>query len=306
MAGGIINTGNYPSDLEPIGRHWFMDAEKSLDPLYSRLFESKNTSRKFEHDSIFGGLGLASVKPEGASVTYDSMVEGPEKVYTQATYANGFIITKEMKDFGQANIVMKNQASELRKSLEEKKEELLADVVDNAFDSSYTGADGKELCATDHPIQDGKTIRNELSSGTALSEAAIEQALIDIKDEMKDYRGKRVTKRARFLVVPTELIFDAQRILRTADRVGTADNDLNAIKSLGFLNEEIMHHHRLSDANNWFIKLDVPEGLKVYNSESPRFQADNDFDTFNMKFIGYERYAYGFSDYRTMFGSEVT
>lgn len=305
MAGGIITTGSYPSDLEPIGRHWFMDAEKSLDPLYSRIFEEKSTARKFEHDSIFGGLGLASVKPEGASVTYDSMVEGPEKVYTQATYANGFIVTKEMKDFGQAKIVMKNQASELRKSLMEKKEELLADVLDNAFDSSYAGADSKELCATDHPIQDGLTIRNELTTGTALSEAALEQAMIDIKDEMKDYRGKRATKRARFLIVPTELVFDAQRILRSSLRVGTADNDLNAISSLGMLNEDIMHHHRLSDANNWFIKLDVADGLKVYQSEAPRFQADNDFDTFNMKFIGYERYAYGFSDYRCLFGSEV-
>lgn len=305
MAGGIITTGSYPSDLEPIGRHWFMDAEKSLDPLYVRLFEEKSTKRKFEHDSIFGGLGLASVKAEGASIAYDSMVEGPEKVYSQATYGNGFIITKEMKDFGNDNVIMKNQASELRKSLLEKKEELLVDVVDNAFDSSYVGADSKELCATDHPIQDGKTIRNELSTGTALSEAALEQALIDIKDEMKDYRGKRVTKNARFLIVPTELAFDAQRILKTVNRVGTADNDLNAIKSLGFLSEEVMVHHRLSDANNWFIKVDVSDGLKVYQSEAPSFKAENDFDTFNMKFIGYERYAYGFSDYRCLFGSEV-
>lgn len=303
MAGGIITTGSYPSDLEPIGRHWFMDAEKSLDPLYKRIFEDRNTKRKFEHDSIFGGLGLASVKSEGESVAFDSMVEGPEKVYTQATYANGFIITKEMMDFGQADIVMKNQAMELRKSLEEKKEELLADVLDNAFSTVSTGADGKELCATDHPIQDGKTISNELATGADLSESSLEQMLIEQKDEMKDYRGKRVTIGTKHLIVPTEEVFNAERILKTVDRVATADNDINAIRHLGLLREDIMHHCRLSDADQHFIKCDVKDGLKVYTSEAPTFRSDNDFDTFNMKFIGYERYAYGWSDYRVLFGN---
>ena len=302
MAGGIITTGSYPSDLEPIGRHWFMDAEKSLDPLYTRIFEEVGTNRKFEHDSIFGGLGLANVKAEGASVQYDSMIEGPEKVYTQATYANGFIITDEMKKFGQADIIMKNQSSELRKSLMEKKEELLADVLDNAF-TSAVGADGKELCATNHPIQDGKTIRNELDVSADISEAALEQMLIDIKDEMKDYRGKRSVMNSKFLIVPTELVFDAQRILRNVNRPATADRDINAINSLGLLGEDIMHHHRLDDADAFFVKLDCKDGLKVYQSDAPRFQADNDFDTFNMKFLGYERYAYGWSDYRCLFGS---
>lgn len=303
MAGGIITTGSYPSDLEPIGRHWFMDAEKSLDPLYARIFSEMSTKRKFEHDSIFGGLGLASVKAEGASVNYDSMVEGPEKVYTQATYANGFIITKEMKDFGQADVVMKNQSAELRKSLSEKKEELLADVLDNAFTDTVGSIDGKSICATDHPIQDGQVIANELATGADLSEASLEQMLIELKDNMKDYRGKRVTIDPRFLIVPTEEVFNAQRILKSVDRVATADNDINAIRSLGLLKEDIMHHHRLSDADQHFIKCDVKDGLKVYQSEVPTFRADNDFDTFNMKFIGYERYAYGCSDYRVLFGN---
>lgn len=302
MAGGVINTGNYPSDLEPIGRHWFMDAEKSLDPLYPRIFEEIKTNRKFEHDSIFGGLGLANVKAEGASISYDSMIEGPEKVYTQATYANGFIITDEMKKFGQADIVMKNQSGELRKSLMEKKEELLADVLDNAF-TSADGADGKELCATDHPIQDGATIRNELTTAADISEASLEQMLIDIKDEMKDYRSKRVVINSKFLIVPTELVFDAERILKSVNRVATADNDVNAIKNLGMLKEEVMHHHRLADADAYFLKLDVKDGLKVYQSDEPRFMSDNDFDTFNQKFLGYERYAYGWSDYRVLFGT---
>ena len=303
MSGGVINTGSYPSDLEPEGRHWFGDAEKSLDPLYPRIFEEKTTKRKFEHDSIFGGLDLAQIKSEGSSVVYDSMLEGPEKVYTQATYANGFIITREMRDFGQANIVMKNQASELRKSLMEKKEELLADVLDNAFDSTKTGADGKELCATDHPIQDGKTISNELATAADLAESSLEQMHLEQKDEMKDYRGKRVSVEPRFLIVPTEEVFNAKRILDSVGRVGTPDNDVNAIKALGFLNEEVMHHKRLSDADAYFLKCDVKDGLKIYQSGPPTFESDNDFDTFNSKFIGHERYAYGWSDYRVLFGT---
>ena len=303
MAGGVITTGSYPSDLEPIGRHWFMDAEKSLDPLFTRIFEEVKTKRKFEHDSIFGGLDLAQAKPEGASVVYDSMVEGPEKVYTQATYANGFIITKEMMDFGQADVIMKNHGSELRKSLMEKKEELLADVLDNAFDSAVTGADGKELCATDHPIQDGGTIANELATPADLAEASLEQMLIELKDNMKDYRGKRVRIDAKHLIVPTEEVFNAERILKSSHRSGVDTNDINAIKGLGLLHEEIMHHSRLSDADAYFLKCDVKDGLKVYQSEDPTFQADNDFDTFNMKYIGYERYAYGWSDYRVLFGT---
>lgn len=303
MAGGVINTTSYNSDLEPLGRKFFFDKEKELDPLYSRIFEEVSTNRLYEHDQVFGGLGLAPLKPQGSSIQYDSMVQGGEKVYTQATYATGFIITKEMVDFGQSGIVMKKSSGELRKALSDKKEELLADVINNAFNNSYTGFDSKELCATDHPIQDGLTISNELATAADLSEASLEQMYLEQKNEMKDFRGKRSMIPVKHLIVSTDEVMNAERILKTVARVGTSDNDVNAIRSVGFLPEPIMHHHRLSDADAFFLKCDVSDGLKVYQSEKPVFQSENDFDTFNMKYIAYERYGYGWSDYRVLFGT---
>ncbi len=302
MAGGVITTGSYPSDLEPIGRHWFLDQEMNQEPLYPRIWEEVTTKRKFEHDSVFGGLGLASIKTEGASLSYDSMVQGPEIVYTQALYANGFIITDEMVKFAQTDMVMKNRSRKLSDSLSEKKGELLADILDNGF-SNADGFDAKPLLDQAHPIQDGLTIRNELAVAADLSEASLEQSIIDIKDEIKDYRGKRKVKNSQFLIVSTEQVFEAQRILKNANRPASADHDINALHNLGMLKEEIMHYHRLTDADAWFLKLDVKDGLKIYTSESPTFASDNDFDTFNLKFKGYESYAYGWSDYRVLFGS---
>lgn len=302
MAGGIITTGSFSLDLEPIGMKSFMDAEKSLDPIYKRLFKEEFTKRAYEHEAIFGGLGLATMKPQGSSISYDSMAQGPEKIYHQATYANGFIITEDMADFGQTGILMKNGSSELRKSLMEAKEEILADVIDNAFTNTYVGADGKELCALDHPIQDGNTIANEVATPGDISETILEQMLIEQKENMKDYRGKRVSIPTKFLVIPRELVFEAQRILKSVNRVDSANNDVNAIRSLGFLSEDVLCHDRLDDADSFFLKCDVQNGLKVYQSKAPTFRSDNDFDTLNLKFTAHERYGYGWSDYRCLFG----
>ena len=298
----ILTTGSYPSDLEPIGRQWFMDTEKLLDPIYPKLFDVRSTKRKFEHLSIFGGLGLAALKDEASNIQYDSMVEGPEKVFTQATYGLGFQISDEMVAFGQAGIAMKNRSSELAKSLMEKKEELLADIFDNAFTGGATGADGSQLCVTDHAIQDGKTIRNELTTAADLSEASLEQMIIDIKDEMKDYRGKRAVIRVKEIVYPTELQFEAHRILRSNLRVATADNDANALREAGAISGQIQHD-RLDDADAYFLRLDCKDGLIVYQSKNPEFSSDNSFDNMVMKFKGVERYASGWGDYRCLFGT---
>lgn len=305
IAGGVITANSYASDLEPIGRHWFMDAEKSLDPLYPRLFDKMSTGKKYEHYSMFGGLGLASRVEEGASLPNDTAIEGPEKIFTQMMYGIQTSITYQAVKFGQAGIAMKNKGIEMRKALDEKKEELLADVLDNAFTSSYQGADQKELCATNHPLQDGSTLANELATSADLSESALEQMFIEHKDNMKDYRGKRVSIPVRFLIVPTEEVFNAERILKSVNRVATSDNDVNALASLGLLKEEIMHHHRLSDADAFFLKCDVGsgKGLILAQSEEATFKSDNDFDTLNMKFNAFEMYDYGWADHRVLFGS---
>lgn len=299
---GVMTTGNFPADIEPLVRKWCLDAEKALDPIYPRIFDVESTSDKFHYDQVFGGLKRAAIKPEGGAFELDDMHQGPQKVYTQATYATGFVVTDEMRRFSKSGIVLKNYSSEMRKSLNDKKEEILADVLDNAF-TDASGYDSKALCADDHPLQDGLTMRNELDVAADLSEGSLEQMLIDIKEQMKDHRGKRISVDSRFLIVPRELVFEAQRILKGVNRVSTADNDINAIRSLGLLKEEIMHHDRLDDADAYFIKLDVADGLKVLNSLDIKIDSDNDFDTMNMKFRAVESYAYGWTNFRCLFGT---
>ena len=302
MPSGAINTGSYAADLEPIGLKWFMDAEKDLDPVYPMIFDKEKSDRHFEHAQIFGGLGTAKKKDEGDAIQYDSMVQGPEKVVAHSVYYNGFQITREMVDDGIAGIVMKKRADELRRSLNEKKEELAADILNNAFNISFTGADGKELCATDHPTQD-VDIANELATAADLAESSLEQAMIDLRSNMRDYRGKRSKVRARKLIIPNELMFEAKRILDTDLRVGTADNDINALKEMGLLPEGFLVSDRLTDADAWFIKTDVKDGLKLYQRDDPEFSSDNAFDNENLKFKARERYVMTFIDYRGIFGT---
>lgn len=300
---GPINSSKYAHDLEPLGRKWFHLAEEEVSPQSDRLYEKHTSKQAFDYDRLIGLMGLAKLKPEGTSVSFDSMAEGPEKVYRKAVYANGFSMTHEAKVFAQQNIVMKNSAKALRISLYEKKEELLADVIDNAFVADANNIDGKAMCATDHPLQDGTTVSNRKAIDADLSEGALEQAHLELKEGMKDYRGIRKIVTPKFLVVPEELRFEQARILKTVGQVFTPDNTINAIRDMGIFKEETLVHERLTDADNWFMKTNVDNGLKIMQVESPIFRSENEFETFNEKFIGYEHYGYGLTNYLTMFGS---
>lgn len=309
MAGGIINTSSYSLDLEPLvkqARVWFGDKEKLLDPIYPKLFETKTTNIAINHASQFGGLpDLARVKAEGAPVTYSSMSQGPDIETRVANYALGYQLTFEMMKFGQTGIAMKKGAEELRASLSEKKEELMADVLDNAFGTSLlTDPSGLAICDTSHVLQNGQTMANELATSADLSESSLEQCVIEQSEEMKDYSGKRRVIPMERLVVPKEESFNAERILRSQLRVGTADNDLNAIRSLGFFRNETLVHDRLTDADMFLIKCTVPDmGMVIYQVDQPTFRQDNTFDTFDMKFVAHEMYGYNVIDVRCLFGS---
>lgn len=298
----IINTSNWAQEFAPVGRHWFLMKEKSLDPIYPKLFEVQKSNSRFEVDVAFSGFKGVSEINEGAGIVYDSAQEGPKKTYSHTRYGTGFIITLDMIEDGQDQVLMKKQSEELAKCLMEAKENILATVFDNAFTSAYAGFDGKELCATDHPIVDGTTIANELATPADLSESALEQALIDIKRNMLDYRGKRVRIMPKRLIVPPEIAADAHRIIKSPARVGTPDNDINYVGNSGILSE-IFVHERLADTDAFFIQNDVSDGLKVYQRRDPYFGSENDFDTENMRYAAREKYSYGFTDYRVLFGS---
>jgi hypothetical protein len=182
------------------------------------------------------------------------------------------------------------------------KETVAANVYNRAFNSSYTGGDGKELCATDHPNVAGGTWSNELTTAADLSEAALEQAIIDMM-AWTDDRGLLIAAMPEKLIIPPELVFEAERILETPLRVGTADNDVNALKNLGKFRGGVTVNHYLTDADAWFIRTNVANGMKHFERKADSFAEDNDFDTDNAKFKASARYSFGWSDPRGIFGS---
>ena len=177
-----------------------------------------------------------------------------------------------------------------------------ANVLNNAFNSSFAGGDGKELCATDHPIATGGTFRNELSTAADLSETSLEQSLIDIA-AFVDERGLKIAMQGVKLIIPKELQFTAERILRSPQRVGTADNDINAMASMGMIPQGYRVNHYLTDTDAFFIMTDAPNGLKQFVRSPVKTAIEGDFDTGNVRFKARERYSFGFSDPRGIFGS---
>ena len=200
------------------------------------------------------------------------------------------------------DVVGKKRAQALAYSVRQTQEIICANVLNRAFNPSYKGGDGKELCATDHPNISGGTYANELSSPADLSELALEQMIIDI-GKMKNDRGLRIAVNQRKLVIPIELQFDAERILGSNLRVGTANNDLNAIKSMGLVPEGYCVNHYLTDSNAFFLLTDVKDGLKFWERRPMSFEMDNDFDTSNAKYKTTFRMSVGWTDPRSIFGS---
>jgi len=189
----------------------------------------------------------------------------------------------------------------LARSMANTKQVKAANVLNNAFDSSFTGGDGKELCATDHPVIAG-TFKNELSTSADLNETSLEQALIDIAG-MVDERGLKIAAKGVKMIIPSELQFTAERLMKTANRVGTADNDINAIVSKGMIPQGYVVNNYLTDTDAFFIKTDIPNGLKMFNRAALKTAMEGDFDTGNVRYKARERYSFGFSDPRGIFGS---
>ncbi len=298
---GIITSGSFAKALWPGVNAWYGKSYNDYAPEWDKLFE-KNTSKKaYEEDVGVSSLGLAAVKAEGAAVTYDSERQGFTTRYNHVVYALGFIITREIFEDDQYDIVGKKKANALARSMRQTKEIVAANVYNRAFNSSYTGGDGKELLATDHVNVAGGTYANELTTAADLSEASLEQAVIDIEG-FTDDRGLLIAAKPKQLVVPRQLRFEAHRILKADGRTGTDLNDPNALKDMGLFGS-IDINHFLMDADAWFIRTDVQDGMKYFERRGDQFEMDNDFDTENAKFKATARYSFGWSDPRGLFGS---
>jgi phage major head subunit gpT-like protein len=233
------------------------------------------------------------------------MSQGYVNRYTHITYARGFIITREMYEDGIAVTVALRKAGALAFSMRQTKEVVAANVLNRAFNSSYTmgaNSDGKELCATDHPNKSGGTWRNELATAADLSEDSLEQACIDI-GAFKTDKGMTIAVRPMKLIVPTAEEFNAYRIMKSIGRVDSANNDINALRASGKIPQGIAVNHYLTDADAWFLKTDCPDGLKYMERRADAFGSENDWDTENAKFKATTRFSVGWSDARSCFGS---
>lgn len=297
----VINSGSFAKALWPGVNAWYGKAYKEYPEEYKELFDTFSSSRAWEEDVGTSSFGMAVQKAEGAPITYDSERQGFTTRYQHVTYALGFIVTREAFDDDQYDIVGQRKASGLAFSMRQTKETIAANVYNRAFNSSYTSGDGKELCATDHPNVKGGTFSNELTTAADLSEAALEQAAIDIAAFTND-AGLLIAVRPKVLIIPRQLMFEAKRILGSDGRIATSDNDLNALKALGVIPKVVTNHY-LTDTDAWFIRTDVQNGLKHFERRADAFDMDNDWDTENAKFKATARYSFGWTDPRAIFGS---
>ncbi len=298
---GVITTGNHPKALWP-GMRAFWGRQYSEHPQeWSQIFDTESSEKAYEEDAEVTGFGLAPIKTQGGAVSYDTETQGQTKRYTHVTYALGYIVTRDEMDDNLYEVVSKRRIKALAFSIRQTEEIVGANVLNRAFNSSYTGGDSKELCATDHPTVDG-TQSNELATAADLSEASLEDLIIQIM-EAKNSRGLRISLMPKKLIVPPALAFDAERIINSSLQSGTANNDLNAVKSMGLIKGGAVVNHYLTDSDAWFLQTNAPNGLTRFNRRATEFRQDNDFDTENAKAKSSVRFSVGWTDWRGMFGT---
>jgi hypothetical protein len=297
----VITTGNNPKLLWPgLNAVWGRNYTEHKKQ-FAELFDIEQSDMNYEEEVEMTGFGLAPVKQQGASTVYDSDSQQTVSRYTHLAYSLGFIVTREEMDDNlyEKKGVTRTQA--LAFSMRQTKETVAANVYNRAFNSTYTGGDGKELLATDHPSLSGNQ-SNELAVAADFSEAALEDLAIQIMNATNN-RGLKIAIRPRKLIVPTALAFEAERVLKSTLQNDTANNAINALRSTGMFPEGVTVNQYLTDTDAYFIRTDVPNGMKMFQRVAAEFAQDGDFDTSNVKYKAYERYSQGWSDFRGLYGS---
>lgn len=305
---GVISTSSFAKALWPGVNKWYGDKYKEFDVQWDKLFDKHTSRRAWEEDVGMSMFGLPVQKAEGAPITYDTSRQGFTSRYNHVVWALGFIVTREAFDDDLYDIIGRQKASSLAFSMRQNKEIIAANVYNRAFNTSYTGGDGSTLVASaggggssSHPNVAGGTWTNGVASAVDLSEAALEQAAIDIRGFTND-RGLKMQAKPKRLVIPKELMFEAKRILFTDGQVYSADNTLNALKTMGIIPEVVINDY-LTDADAWFIRTDVQDGLKYFERDADEFAMDEDFDTENAKYRARGRFSFGWTDARGIYGS---
>ena len=295
-----ISRGQLVKELEPGLNALFGLEYKNYANEHAEIFDTENSDRAFEEEVMLSGFANAPIKAEGTGVTFDNAQETFTARYTHETLALAFAITEEAIEDNLYDRLASRYTKALARSMANTKQVKAAKVLNNGFGTA-NGGDGKELCATDHPIVTG-TEQNELSTAADLNETSLEQALIDIA-ALTDERGLKIAAKGMKLIVPSALQFTAERLMKSTQRVGTADNDINAVVSMGMIPSGYTVNHYLTDTDAWFIKTDVPNGLKHFVRAPLKTAMEGDFTTGNVRYKARERYSFGFSDWRGIFGS---
>ena len=296
-----ISRGQLVKELEPGLNALFGLEYKRYENQHAEIFDTENSDRAFEEEVMLSGFANAQTKPEGSAVTFDNAQETFTSRYTHETIALAFSITEEAIEDNLYDRLASRYTKALARSMANTKQVKAANVLNNAFNNSFVGGDGVELCSTLHPTIAG-TFSNELAVSADLNETSLEQSLIDIA-AFTDERGLKIAARGVKMIIPSALQFTAERLMKSAGRTGTADNHINAVDSMGMVPQGYVVNNFLSDDDAFFIKTDVPNGMKMFVRSPIKTAMEGDFDTGNVRYKARERYSFGFSDPRGMFGS---
>ena len=295
-----MNRASFAKMLEP-GLNTLFGLEYDSYPAeYEAVFESNTSQKAFEEDVLLSGFGNAPTKSEGSAVSYDAASQQWTARYQHETIALAFSITEEAEEDGQYGSIASRYTKALARSMASTKEIKAANILNTA--TTVNGGDGAPLLSATHPTQNGNQ-SNILATAADLSEVSLEAILIQIAD-MKDDRGLRIAAQGTKLVIPTAYTFVAERLLESQLRTATADNDINAIRQGGYLPQGYHIMRRLTDSDQWFVQTDIPDGLKMFQRSPMKKGMEGDFETGNVRYKVRERYSFGATDWRGIFGSQ--
>ena len=295
-----ISRGQLVKELEPGLNALFGLEYKRYENQHAEIYTTESSDRAFEEEVMLSGFAQAQTKAEGSGVVFDNAQETFTARYTHETVALAFAITEEAIEDNLYDRLASRYTKALARSMANTKQVKAVSPLINGF-GTFTSGDGSALFATNHPTVSG-TVSNTLATASDLNETSLEQSLIDIA-AMTDERGLKIAARGVKMIIPSELQFTAERLMKSQGRVGTADNDINAVRNMGMIPQGYVVNHYLTDTDAFFIKTDVPNGLKHFTRAPIKTTMEGDFDTGNVRYKARERYVFGFSDPRGVFGS---
>ena len=298
-----INRAQLAKELEPGLNALFGMEYARYDNEHAEIYEEESSDRAFEEEVLIVGFGNAPVKPEGEGVAFDNANEGFTARYEHETIALAFALTEEAVEDNLYDRLGSRYTKALARSMANTKQLTAASILNNAFSSSFPGGDGQPLISSSHPLSGGGSGANRASTFADLNETSLEDSLIRISTQVDD-RGLSIALQGIKLIVPPQLQFVADRLLQSPGRVGTSDNDINAISNMGMLPEGYVVNHYLNDPDAFFLKTDVPDGFKYFVRSPLQTSLEGDFDTGNMRYKARERYSFGFSNWRCVDGSQ--